>query len=108
MYGNRIKKIVKKAGLSQKQVAQKLNVPESTFSNWIKVEYPPLEAIEKICGVMNIELWEFFLDEKNIALKTGTIFPAEQMNFLKIFNQLPSKKRELILEGFVKIVEATL
>lgn len=32
----------------------------------------------------------------------------EQADFLKLFNRLPARKRELILEGFVKIVEAAL
>lgn len=109
MYGSKLKKIIKERGYSQKEIAKKINVPESTISSWINSENPPLDAIDKVCKAVNLKLWEFFITSEN---ELKEYYPnwihEEQIEFLKAFNQLPSRKRELILESFLKIVEAAL
>ena len=40
-----------------------LGVSRPNISFWENAEYPPLEAIDKICKVFKIELWQFFTDE---------------------------------------------
>jgi transcriptional regulator with XRE-family HTH domain len=63
MYGKIIKQLRKNAGLNQADLAQMVGVSRPNISFWENAVYPPLEAIDKICKVFGIELWQFFTYE---------------------------------------------
>lgn len=81
MYGRKLKQIIKSRGYSQKDIAKLINVPESSFSSWINMDIPPTEIIMSICMVLNIELWEFFMDEN--AYKKLFNIPKEYLDIIK-------------------------
>ena len=105
-YGHKIKEIRQQSGLSQKDVADKMKINQTSVSDMEKAIYPPLNRIEQFCKVFDIKLWEFFVDnpqELNNYLPAG-VYP-EQIEFLKEFNLLPKEKQLGYLEAFIKIVE---
>jgi len=55
--GNKIKKARLKAGIPQKEMAEKLHISVSTYSNY-ENEYrePPYETINQICGILKISI----------------------------------------------------
>jgi transcriptional regulator with XRE-family HTH domain len=63
MYGKKIKQLRKNAGLNQADLARMVGVSRPNISFWENAEFPPLEAINKICKVFKIELWQFFTDD---------------------------------------------
>jgi transcriptional regulator with XRE-family HTH domain len=63
MYGEKLKKIRDYYGYSQRDLADKLEVPYSTLSFWERADYPSLEGIVKICEFFKINIWEFFIDD---------------------------------------------
>ena len=63
MYGKKIKQLRKNAGLNQADLARMVGVSRPNISFWENAEFPPLEAIDKICKVFGIELWRFFADD---------------------------------------------
>ncbi len=63
MYGKIIKQLRKNAGLKQADLAELLGVSRPNISFWENADYPPLEAIDKICKVLGIELWKFFSED---------------------------------------------
>jgi transcriptional regulator with XRE-family HTH domain len=65
MYGEKIKKLRKKAGLNQAELAQKVGISRPNISFWENSAFPPLEAIYKICKVLNITLGDFFNEWEN-------------------------------------------
>jgi transcriptional regulator with XRE-family HTH domain len=63
MYGNKIKQLRKNAGLNQADLAGLVGVSRPNISFWENAEYPPLEAIVKICKALRFEIWKFFNDD---------------------------------------------
>ena len=63
MYGNKIRHLRKNAGLNQADLARLVGVSRPNISFWENADYPPLEAIVKICNVLGLEIWKFFVDD---------------------------------------------
>ncbi len=67
MYGKKLKQLRKNAGLNQADLARMVGVSRPNISFWENADYPPLEAIDKVCKVFGIELWRFFADDSFIS-----------------------------------------
>lgn len=65
MYGKKIKQLRKNAGLKQADLANLLGVSRPNISFWENADYPPLEAIDKICRLLGLELWQFFSEDSS-------------------------------------------
>ncbi len=63
MYGDKLRKLREHYGYSQRELAEKLDIPSTTISSWERTDYPSLEGIIKISKFFNTNLWEFFLDD---------------------------------------------
>lgn len=61
--GNRIKEARKNAGLKQSDIAQLLNIKNTTVSNWEKdISKPDIDTIEYLCGLFNVSANYFIAD----------------------------------------------
>ncbi len=59
--GNRIKKLRKDKNISQKDMANMLNIPRSTYSNYENNNREPsIKLLEKIAEILNVSLGELF------------------------------------------------
>jgi len=104
-YGERIKVIRKRGGFSQRELGEKLGFHQGTVSAWEKSAYPPLDAIEKVCRILKVPLYEFFLtDEERDELVPSGVDPV-QVKILQEINRLPVKKRKTFHEMLIKIFE---
>jgi len=55
--GDRLKKAIKDANLTQKKVAKALNIPEATLSNLIKNKYEPgIYKIKQLADFLGVDL----------------------------------------------------
>ena len=53
--GNRIRKFRKESGLTQEQLAEKINVTKSRVSNWAQgINRPDADIIGNICRALNV------------------------------------------------------
>jgi len=53
-------------GISQKELAEKLNVSQSAVTNWIKGKNSPdIELVAEICEILNISVIELFGTDTN-------------------------------------------
>ena len=102
MWGQKIKTIVGNSKLQQKEVASLINVPASSFSQWIKQEYPPLDFIAKICNYYNIPLWKFFAPDDLIVPDLD----KEEAETLRLFKNLPTEIRGAGLKALDAVVDA--
>jgi len=92
-YGNKLKWLIKNKGLSQRDVAQRLNVPETTLSGWTLNEYPPLDAIESVCSILQIPISRFFAEDSDLYVEVS----PDEMQLLKAFWEFPEgRKRDLL------------
>ncbi|EIC74933.1 helix-turn-helix domain-containing protein [Streptococcus oralis] len=54
MLAERLKNLRKEAGLTQKQIAEKLQVGQNSYSNWEKGKRTPIQpTIEKLAEILN-------------------------------------------------------
>jgi transcriptional regulator with XRE-family HTH domain len=60
MLGKRIRELRKNAGLNQADLARMTGVSRPNISFWEKSAFPPMEAVDKVCRALGLELWEFF------------------------------------------------
>lgn len=89
--GERIKELLHKKGISQKELSLIIKKPESTISGWMQRYDIPLSNIRKVCKAMNIELFEFFLPEEN--LQKAMNISADVLRFCKLVDLLPQNMR---------------
>jgi len=95
MYGNKIRQLRKNAGLKQADLARMVGVSRPNISFWENAEYPPLEAIDKICKVFGIEMWRFFTDDSYDAQMKN--LPEKYTNLQKEILQLSDEEYEDLL-----------
>lgn len=99
MYGEKLKKLRKKMGMSQAELGKKIGFPQTTISSAEKSTYPSIEFIANALSVLAPEmtLSEFFGDElKNgypplISISEETLELAVQIEKLS-----PVKKNKFI------------
>jgi len=103
MYGERIKILRKNAGLNQADLAEKIGVSRPNISFWENSEFPPLEAITKVCGALGIETWKFFINEDVLANITN--IPPDYLMLLEDIMTLDVEDRSDLLEIFKTIVK---
>jgi len=104
MYGQKIKTLRKAAKLNQADLAEMTGVSRPNVSFWEKAEFPPLEAVAKICNALEIDLSDFF------DLGTGTInkngIPQSYVPLLQTIAKLPDEIQKEILKITTQITES--
>lgn len=107
-YGSKIKSMIKESGLTLKEISEKMDIPASTISSWYKSEYPPLEAIIKLCEFFGISVAEFFWDDSGELKKELPYYITKSdADILKILNTSIDPKTRIeikhIFAGMLKI-----
>lgn len=92
--GNRISTYRKKLGLSQEQLAEKLNVSRQTVSKWeSNTHLPELDKCIELCRIFNISLDELLLGE---TLKDTGLSEEQFDRLIQEVKQPVSKKRKYL------------
>lgn len=78
-----LKKIRKEKGMTQEELAQKINVTRQAISNWENDKsQPDIEALKKISDILQIEIEELIYGEKrNVGIESDK---AKEKNRIKI------------------------
>ena len=101
--GEKIKKIRKMAGMTQEELAEKMNVSRQTISKWEKeISSPDLESAIVLC-----DLFEISLDD---LLKGGQSVKEEKISLqdmIKI-NQRNQKQTILLISGLFFLIIGAL
>ena len=63
-FGERLEEILSEKGKKQNWLAQELNKSNSTVNGWIRNNTINLRNIIKICDILGVEVWEFFITDK--------------------------------------------
>ena len=110
MYGKKLKNLREHYGYSQRELAEKLDIPSTTLSFWERADYPSLEGIIKFCGVFNMSLWEFFIDDYNEMKKILPSFiTTDDAAILHLLNNhIDTETRMQVKRAFVEIMKLVL
>ncbi len=100
-YGKKLKETIAASEFSQNDIAPKVGVTPQGVSSWTKKSYPPLEAIETICKIVNIPVWEFFIED------TREIFGASEsaLHLARRIDNLPDEKKDRALKQMNEILD---
>lgn len=94
-YSQKLRELIQQSGITQVELANKLGVKQQTLSSWIVKRWPNLKSIEKICGGLGMEMWEFFIDADAIKKIYG--LSPEALDFARAIDDLPITKKEKIV-----------
>lgn len=82
-------------GREQKEVAEDIGVPVSTFNDWVKgKKYPRIDKIEKLANYFKIKKSDLIEDKKNTPDK---LTEGEEL-LLNLFRQIPEDQQKVFLE----------
>lgn len=102
-YGTRLRELIKERGLSQSDLADKIGMSRSAVSFWMNSEYPPLDGIEKVCAVLEMPVYKFFMTDKDMEEITGV--DLKWIDFLKAIKVLPEDIQVKIWSNIDQILE---
>ena len=70
LFNEKLKKLRKEEGLTQEQLAEKLNVSRQAITKWETGEgVPDIENIKQISNLFNVTIDELLKEEKNINIE---------------------------------------
>ena len=63
---NKIKEVLVRKGINQKDLAEKLNKNEHTISNWcINKSQPHLKALQRIAKILDVDICDLLVSRKD-------------------------------------------
>jgi transcriptional regulator with XRE-family HTH domain len=107
--GKRLDVLVKRYGVSQKDLAEKIGVSEGTVSGWTKSYDIPRERIKQVCEYFHIKIWQFDADDIDVIndLNLKNI-PEEFLLISSKMYELPEEKRIKFLKLFLDLQDILL
>ena len=80
-FGEKIRRARKAAGLTQRQLAEKIGVANTSVSNWEKdLSRPDADLIQKLCAVLNVQPNHFYGTE-NTSIQESLTVSDEDIKF---------------------------
>ena len=101
--GNKINQLRKLSGMTQEQLAEKLNVSRQTISKWESDSTSPdLESIVKISRIFHVSLDDLLKEgEAGVANKTDEQITLEDLMKINLHNR---KMTLLLISGLISIL----
>ena len=105
--GNKINQLRKLSGMTQEQLAEKLNVSRQTISKWESDSTSPdLESIVKISRIFHVSLDHLLKEgEAGVANKTDEQITLEDLMKINLHNR---KMTLLLISGLIFIMVSIL
>ena len=105
--GNKINQLRKLSGMTQEQLAEKLNVSRQTISKWESDSTSPdLESIVKISRIFHVSLDDWLKEgEAGVANKTDEQITLEDLMKINLHNR---KMTLLLISGLIFIMVSIL
>jgi transcriptional regulator with XRE-family HTH domain len=102
-FGARIQKFREAAGLSQREVAEQLEISQPSYAAWERRNVGlTQDQLEKLAEIFQIEVVDFFISEEQRKRKGGPVGRAKTT--FETVSKLPRPKQQKILD----VVDALL
>ena len=98
----RLKELRKNAGFTQLQMAQRINVARTTYAEYEQGKIqPPIDKIQRICGVFNVPTAELVVVENNTGVDVGNVhFKVKMSDADKIARISALQQKEKMFNTF--------
>lgn len=104
MFTERLKKLRKEAGLTQKEIAQQMQVGQNSYSNWEKgIRTPIRPTIEKLAEVLNTSA-AYLLGETDIKNPEDKLSNVEIL-FRKTSKNMTPEQKETFQKELLEFME---
>ncbi|WP_195405614.1 helix-turn-helix domain-containing protein [Streptococcus constellatus] len=104
MFTERLKALRKEAGLTQKEIAEQLQIGQNSYSNWEKgIRTPIRPTIEKLAEVLNTSA-SYLLGESNIKHPENELSNVEIL-FRKTSKNMTPKQKEIFQKELLEFME---
>ena len=98
---------IERSGKTQKELAEMLNVPTSTFNNWIMAKkYPRIDKIEMLANYFGITKSDLIEDKPKKPVTVDDGLTEDQRALIDFARSLPEDKAALALRVLQSLVEA--
>ena len=98
-FGDKIREARKAAGLTQRQLADKVNVSNTSISNWEKnLSRPDPDTIQHLCWALNVQPNYFFAISDSPALPANVI-PMPEMRKIPLLGSIACGEPILAVEN---------
>lgn len=92
-FGDILRNLLEETGMSQKELAEQLNIAASTLGNYVRnLREPDYKTLKQIAAVFQVST-DYLLDSHS----NPTITPDEQ-RLLQIYRSLTAEQQELFFE----------
>jgi transcriptional regulator with XRE-family HTH domain len=96
--GNRIQNLRKQIGLTQSQLADKINISHTQMARYeIKGVQPPADVLEKLADVFDTSIYYLVRGNKSQKVES-TLKDAELIKEFKRLDELPEDEKKSILK----------
>lgn len=112
--GNFIRERRKEQGMTQEELAEKLNISKNAVSKWERgMNLPDVSIMQELCGLLNITLNELFAgekiaDEKYKAVADGNLLLALENSSFTLKEKIAFYKRKWRKEHVFQIILSAL
>ena len=98
----RLKELRKNAGFTQLQMAQRINVARTTYAEYEQGKIqPPIDKIQRICGVFNVPTAELVVVENNTGIDVENVhFKVKMSDADKIARISALQQKEKMFNTF--------
>ena len=100
-WGKKIKELRMGAGINQKNFSEMMDISQPSLSELENSTYPPLHRIEQVCKIINIPLWEFFLENPEEVYEVPEIYKKIAYEI----ERMPSHKKNKVLSHLLSAIE---
>ena len=88
---------IERKGLTQKEVAEAIEVSASTFNEWVNAKkYPRIDKIEKLANYFGIQKSDL-IEEKNNSTNESQLTDGEEI-LLDLFRKVPEESQQMVIE----------
>lgn len=88
-FGDKIREARKAAGMTQRQLAEKINVTNTSISNWEKnLSRPDPDTIQNLCWALNVQPNYFFSTDKLEWRIPNNILPMPEMRQIPLLGTI--------------------
>jgi len=101
--GDRLAKILKDRKIKQIRLSEMTGIHQVSISRAIKSIHLNTEDIKKICDALGMEIWEFFIDEKDLANKCKV--SSEMLEIAQIIEKFPPEIERSIIQSITAHID---
>lgn len=95
-FGERLRNSIKLAGITQKELAEKIGVAKTSVNNYVGGRIPDAIILYKICKCLNITM-EWLLDGKE-ENPTNVVLNKEELELLNLYKECSNNHKDDIIK----------